>query len=58
MANDFQTDPMPMPEGAYFDDDEILRDKHGDKLPDGLYETADGGKILYEGNFDDLIIPE
>ncbi len=40
-----------MPSGAYFDSDEILRDRDGEALPDGLYEDEAGNLISYEGNF-------
>lgn len=40
-----------LPKGAYFDDDDILRDAKGEKLPDELYRCEDGSLISYEGNF-------
>ncbi len=40
-----------LPEGAYFDEDDILRNPKGEKLPDGLYKCEDGSLISYEGNF-------
>lgn len=39
-----------LPEGAYIDDDEMLRDKDGNYLPDGCYQTADGDVLMYEGD--------
>lgn len=38
-------------EGAYFDEDDVLRDSDGKPLPDGLYRMDDGSLLAYEGNF-------
>lgn len=40
-----------LPDGAYFDDDEMLHAPNGELLPDGVYETREGETFLYEGNF-------
>lgn len=40
-----------LPDGAYFDDDEMLRSKDGQLLPDDTYKMPDGSMLLYEGNF-------
>lgn len=47
-----------MPDGAHMDDDGMLRDAHGNLLPDGLYIQEDGTSLLYEGNFPSRIIPD
>ena len=40
-----------MPEGAYWDGDEMLQGPGGELLPDGCYMREDGSLLLYEGNF-------
>lgn len=43
---------LPMlPEGAYFDDEDMLRLADGRYLADGVYRTPGGGQLLYEGIF-------
>lgn len=37
--------------GSYFDEEEMLHDAEGNLLPDGLYETEDGKRFMYEGNY-------
>ncbi|MBX9035044.1 hypothetical protein [Gordonibacter massiliensis (ex Traore et al. 2017)] len=40
-----------LPDGFYWDDDEMLRDAEGNLMPDGVYSDKDGNVIMYEGNF-------
>ena len=41
-----------LPEGSYFDSDDMLRNKDGVLLPDGLYKNGEN-VILYEGIFNE-----
>ena len=54
--SDLQLGIIDLPEGAFFDKKDILRAADGQKLPDGLYRAEDGELILYEGNFENMII--
>ena len=47
---------VDLPEGAYFGKDDILYTKDGEKLPDDLYQMPNGDVVLYEGNFENMII--
>lgn len=42
---------VTLPDGAYFDDDEMLHYPNGELMPDGVYRTQDGEVFMYEGNF-------
>lgn len=43
-----------LPEGAYWDGEDMLHAKDGTLLPDGLYKDANGNVIIYEGNFNKM----
>lgn len=39
-----------LPDGSYFDENEILRAPGGDPMPDGMYVDGDGNVLMYEGD--------
>ena len=39
-----------LPDGSFFDDEEMLRNKEGVLLPDGIYKDGEN-ILLYEGIF-------
>lgn len=41
--------------GEYFDADEMLRDRDGNLMPDGMYKTLEGEVFMYEGNHEALM---
>lgn len=47
---------VDLPEGAYFGKDDILYTKDGEKLQNDLYRMPNGDVVLYEGNFESMII--
>ncbi|MEF9925844.1 MAG: hypothetical protein RR323_06165 [Raoultibacter sp.] len=44
-------DVEKLPDGYYWDDEEMLCDAAGKHLPDGLYSDEEGNLVMYEGNF-------
>lgn len=42
---------QPLPQSFYFDQEDMLRDKDGNLLPDGIYLDEEGNPFIYEGNF-------
>lgn len=44
-----------LPDGSYYDTNDMLRNKDGILLPDGLYKSGDD-TILYEGIFSATMI--
>ena len=44
-----------MPDGAYWDGEEVLRAKDGTPMPDGCYMTSEGELVMYEGNFPGIL---
>lgn len=50
-AKKIKEDTPRLPEGYYWDDDDMLRTKEGAFIDDGCYLDENGCFIMYEGNF-------